>query len=84
MRPASIVFSHGNLRFAPGLNLIATLFQPGELGRRSEISARAETPQAESGPNSCFILQTTPDILVRQVQTICQRYRMSYFILLVL
>ena len=65
-------------------HLIATLFQPDELGRRSEISARVETPQAESGPNSCFILQTPPDILARQFQTICQRCRMSYLILLVL
>ena len=33
---------------------------------------------------SCFILQTTPDILARHVQTVCLGDRMSYFIMPVL
>ena len=34
--------------------------------------------------DSCFILQTAPDILAKQVQTVCLGSRMSYFILPVL
>ena len=29
--------------------------------------------------DACFILQTTPDILARLGQTVCQGCRMSYF-----
>ena len=39
-------------------------------------------PYKKQGSDSCLILQTTPDILARHVQTVCLGCRMSYSVCL--